>query len=60
MAIYHMDHPCALCKKPKGNHLHGTGNCPMGKKSKIGYTSYSNKDSFKPKSDWKPKVKTYL
>jgi len=31
---------CLLCKRPRGNHRAKTDECPMGKKSRIGYLSF--------------------
>lgn len=47
---------CNKCKKAKGNHQHKTGACPIGKKSRVGYTTYSSTDIFDPKG-WFPHIK---
>ena len=42
---------CAYCKKEKGDHKAKTFNCPTGRKSRVGYTSYDALRTFTSKED---------
>lgn len=51
---YSYAHPCALCKKEKGNHRAETLECPKGLRTRVGYTRFGP-ERFTPKVNWKPK-----
>lgn len=40
---------CKNCKKPKGEHQARTLNCPIGKKTRIGFIHYSTELVFTKK-----------
>lgn len=40
---------CKHCKKDKGNHKGKTFHCPIGTKTKIGYTMYHPEQVYEPK-----------
>lgn len=43
-------HPkCKYCGKEKSSHRAKSLNCPLGMKTRIGYTQYSNEQSYEPK-----------
>jgi hypothetical protein len=40
--------PCRLCGKPRGEHLASSLHCPTGKKSRIGWISFSRTQRYEP------------
>ena len=46
-----MNGKCINCGKTRGFHKDGTMNCPIGKKTRVGYVSYSDKVYTPEKSD---------
>lgn len=42
---------CKHCKKARGNHQAKTRMCPIGKKTRIGYIHYNDKQVFEPMED---------
>lgn len=57
--MIYSDHKCKICGKKRGNHKAITLNCPMGRKSRIGYIMFSDKDVFVP-SDKEPKPPKFV
>lgn len=44
---------CKHCGKQRGSHQAKTSNCPVGSKSKIGYTTYHQVQTFEAKPNQK-------
>lgn len=52
--VIDINHPCKHCGKAKGNHRHGTAECPKGMKARaVGYTRFGP-EVFEPKKLRKP------
>jgi hypothetical protein len=46
---------CKLCNKERGQHKAKTLECPVGKRTRIGHTTYSSDQTFVPKATRKKK-----
>lgn len=54
---YSILHPCALCKRTRGDHKAQTLHCPMSAKA---FTHFHKTQTFQPKPNWKPKTPPFI